>query len=165
MSFAYPAVLVLLVAPAMLLAWVWRREGPRVALPFDHGRQAPGQAWKALIGLARKETDRQMKREILQKLSIMNDDDAVAYAIKRFENAARHVHEPILFARVALAVSGPQERWQPASAQMALDVNGDPVRAEAQADTMLEAIDLVVDRVREQLRHRHERRLARRRPA
>ncbi len=93
------------------------------------------------------------------------DDDAVAYAIKRFENVARHVHEPILFARVALAVSGPQERWQPASAQMALDVNGDPVRAEAQADTMLEAIDLVVDRVREQLRHRHERRLARRRPA
>ncbi len=93
------------------------------------------------------------------------DDDAVAYAIKRFENVARHVHEPILFARIALAVSGPQERWQPASAQMALDVNGDPVRAEAQADTMLEAIDLVVDRAREQLRHRHERRLARRRPA
>jgi Ca-activated chloride channel family protein len=37
MSFASPFVLVLLVIPLLLLVWVWRRSGGRVALPFDHG--------------------------------------------------------------------------------------------------------------------------------
>lgn len=91
------------------------------------------------------------------------DDDAVAYALKRFENVAHHVHEPILFARVAVTRTGEPDRWHPSEVQLALDVNGDMVRAEATADTMIEAIDLAVDRIREQLRHRHERRLARRR--
>lgn len=91
------------------------------------------------------------------------DDDAVTYALKRFESVTRHVHEPILFARMALTGTGENERWHPVSTQLALDINGDMVRAEAQAETMIEAIDLVVARVREQLRHRHERRLARRR--
>lgn len=40
---------------------------------------------KALIGLAKKETDRQMKREILQKLSVMGDDDAIAYMLEILE--------------------------------------------------------------------------------
>ena len=40
MSFAYPLVLLLLVVPLLLLGWVWRRTGGRVALPFDHGGQA-----------------------------------------------------------------------------------------------------------------------------
>lgn len=40
---------------------------------------------KALIGLARKETDRQLKREILQKLSVMGNDDAVAYMLEILE--------------------------------------------------------------------------------
>ena len=93
------------------------------------------------------------------------DDDAVEYALKRFANITRRIHEPILFARVALEAGGqrPQERWQPISTQMALDINGDQLRAEAQAATITEAIDLAADRVREQLRHRHERWLARRR--
>ncbi len=42
MSFAYPAVLVLLVVPVALIAWVWRRTSGRVALPFDHGGQSSG---------------------------------------------------------------------------------------------------------------------------
>jgi hypothetical protein len=40
---------------------------------------------KALIGLARKETDRKMKKEILQKLSVMGSDDAVAYMLEILE--------------------------------------------------------------------------------
>ena len=40
---------------------------------------------KALIGLARKETDRQMKKEILQKLSVMGNEDAVQYMLEILE--------------------------------------------------------------------------------
>lgn len=40
---------------------------------------------KALIDLAKKETNRELKREILKKLSIMNDDDAVAYMLQILE--------------------------------------------------------------------------------
>lgn len=40
---------------------------------------------KALIGLARKETDRRMKKQILQKLSVMGSDDAVAYMLEILE--------------------------------------------------------------------------------
>jgi Ca-activated chloride channel family protein len=52
MSFTYPALLFLLVLPALLAMWVWRREGNRIALPFDHGRQRAGRRWHFLIGLA-----------------------------------------------------------------------------------------------------------------
>jgi HEAT repeat protein len=40
---------------------------------------------KALIGLAKKETDRQMKKEILQKLSVMGNEDAVQYMLEILE--------------------------------------------------------------------------------
>jgi tetratricopeptide (TPR) repeat protein len=40
---------------------------------------------KALIQLARNEKDRQLKKEILQKLSVMNNDDAVAYMLEILE--------------------------------------------------------------------------------
>ena len=51
-AFAYPAVLLLLVIPALLVMWVWRRAGGEVALPMDYGHQASGRGWKALINLA-----------------------------------------------------------------------------------------------------------------
>jgi tetratricopeptide (TPR) repeat protein len=40
---------------------------------------------KALIGLAKKETNREMKKEILQKLSVMGSDDAVTYMLEILE--------------------------------------------------------------------------------
>jgi len=52
MSFAYPAVLVLLVAPVALVAWVCRRTSGRVALPFDHGGQSSGRGWAIALGMA-----------------------------------------------------------------------------------------------------------------
>lgn len=51
-SFAHPWVLFLLVAPALLLAWVWRHPGHRVALPFDHGGQPEGRGWRFVLNLA-----------------------------------------------------------------------------------------------------------------
>jgi Ca-activated chloride channel homolog len=52
LSFAYPAVLVLLIAPLALIAWVWRRTSGRVAFPFDHGGQSSGRVWAVALGLA-----------------------------------------------------------------------------------------------------------------
>jgi Ca-activated chloride channel family protein len=52
MSFAYPAVLVLLAIPVLIIAWVWRRTGGRVALPMDHGGQSSGRFWAIVLGLA-----------------------------------------------------------------------------------------------------------------
>jgi Ca-activated chloride channel family protein len=50
MSFQYPYVLLLLPAAAFLLAFVWRRKGRRVVLPFDFGRKGSGWGWRSLIG-------------------------------------------------------------------------------------------------------------------
>ncbi|MEX1095579.1 MAG: VWA domain-containing protein [Planctomycetales bacterium] len=44
MSFTHPAVLFLLVVPALLLGWIWRRSGERIVLPLDHGG-APRGRW------------------------------------------------------------------------------------------------------------------------
>ena len=52
MNFTYPPVLFLLVVPAALLVWTWRREGRRLVLPFDHGRQTGGGVWRAVINIA-----------------------------------------------------------------------------------------------------------------
>jgi Ca-activated chloride channel homolog len=52
MSFAYPSVLALLAAPVLLIAWVWRRESGRVALPLDHGGQSRGRRWALTLGIA-----------------------------------------------------------------------------------------------------------------
>jgi Ca-activated chloride channel homolog len=52
MSFAYPAVLMVLAGPVLLLAWVWRRSSGRVALPFDHGGQRSGRGWAITLALA-----------------------------------------------------------------------------------------------------------------
>jgi Ca-activated chloride channel family protein len=50
--FATPWLLLLLVVPAGLLIWTWRREGRRLVLPFDHGQQHSGRRWRALITCA-----------------------------------------------------------------------------------------------------------------
>jgi Ca-activated chloride channel homolog len=52
MSFLHPIVLLLLVIPAGLLFWIWRRDGRRIVLPFDHGRPGSGWGWRAGLGAA-----------------------------------------------------------------------------------------------------------------
>lgn len=52
MSFAHPYVLALLIVPILLIVRAWKRDGRRVVLPFDHGRQRRGLGWKILIDVA-----------------------------------------------------------------------------------------------------------------
>lgn len=50
--FRHESVLLLLVLPAALLVWTWRRRGRAVALPFDHGGAASGTWLKHLLTAA-----------------------------------------------------------------------------------------------------------------
>jgi Ca-activated chloride channel family protein len=51
-SFAHPGILFFLIVPAGLVAWVWRRRGRRLVLPFDHGRHRKGRRWYVLVSIA-----------------------------------------------------------------------------------------------------------------
>lgn len=52
LSFAYPLVLVALVIPLAMIAWVWKRHGRRTVLPFDHAGNTAGRRWMIPINLA-----------------------------------------------------------------------------------------------------------------
>ena len=52
MSFTYPLVLVLLIIPAMLAAWIWTHRGGRLVLPFDHGVQPSGRVLRIALDFA-----------------------------------------------------------------------------------------------------------------
>lgn len=51
-SFRNPALLALLVLPAALLMWTWRRRGRAVALPFDHADPPSGRLLGTLLRCA-----------------------------------------------------------------------------------------------------------------
>lgn len=50
MSFGHPWVLFLLLVPAAILMWGWRRTGNRLMLPFDYGMQGRGRWLSILLG-------------------------------------------------------------------------------------------------------------------
>jgi len=52
MNLLHPWVLLLLIAPVVLLVWVWRRAGRRIVLPFDHGLPGSGWGWRLVLGTA-----------------------------------------------------------------------------------------------------------------
>ena len=52
MPFRHPQVLFLLLVPAALLLWTWRRRGGEVVLPLDHARAGGGTALRFLVGAA-----------------------------------------------------------------------------------------------------------------
>lgn len=91
------------------------------------------------------------------------DDDALAYAVDRIGAVTDEIGEPVLFARVKLTRAADPARARPALAQVALDVNGEMVRAHVAAHVMREAIDLLQQRLRNKLEHRAEHRRAERR--
>jgi ribosome-associated translation inhibitor RaiA len=89
-------------------------------------------------------------------------DHDVDYALKRIEAVMDLIGAPVLFVRVRLSRDDDPQRMRPSLAQATLDVNGQLIRAQVAADTMTEAIDLLADRLRDQIQHRSERLRARR---
>lgn len=84
--------------------------------------------------------------------------DAVAYAQERIGRLAEIIDEPILFARVKLTHASDPTRKRPEFAQAFLDVNGDAVRAQVAAGSMLEAIDVLQSHLRSRIEQRASRR-------
>ncbi len=50
--FRHPEVLMLLVLPAALLAWIWRRRGASIVLPFDNASNTRSTRWAFLVRAA-----------------------------------------------------------------------------------------------------------------
>lgn len=87
---------------------------------------------------------------------------SIEYATKRLETVLDQIGAPVLFVQAKLTQAADPARERPARARATIDVNGDLVRGQVRATTMTEAIDLLADRLRDQLQHRSERRRARR---
>lgn len=90
-------------------------------------------------------------------------EDDLDYARRRLTPVVKKITEPVLLVRIKLTLSGDPGRSRPAIAQVMVDINGDLVRAHNAAETMPVAIDLVRERLQDQLDHRSQRRQARRR--
>jgi ribosome-associated translation inhibitor RaiA len=84
------------------------------------------------------------------------------YAKAKVAAVTAKFHVPILFARVKLTRSANPSARRPALAQVNVEVNGQPIRAQVAAESMREAVDLLVARLQSRLHHAAETRAARR---
>jgi ribosomal subunit interface protein len=73
------------------------------------------------------------------------------YAGQKIGHVCHYAHEPVLSAHVVLTLAADPARQRPAIAEATLDVNGTSVRAQVAAEEMLEAVDLLEDRLRRRL--------------
>jgi ribosome-associated translation inhibitor RaiA len=81
---------------------------------------------------------------------------AVDYAADKVARLYRYTNEPVMAAHAVLTVSADPARTRPAIAEVGLEFAGSRVRAQAAGTTPAEAVDLVVDRLRNALlQHRH----------
>jgi ribosome-associated translation inhibitor RaiA len=87
---------------------------------------------------------------------------AAEYAHSKIGELGRYTRRPVLRARVKLSRHRDAAVQRPVVAQANLDVDGRPVRAQVEADTAREAIDLLAARVRRSLERAAEHGAARR---
>lgn len=76
---------------------------------------------------------------------------AAEYARSKIGELTRYASRPVLHARVRLTRHRDPAVQRPVVAQANLDVDGRPVRAQVQADTAREAVDLLAARLRRRL--------------
>ncbi len=109
---------------------------------------------------------RSMVREPEIQIAVVHGEveaSTLEYAKKKVGAVLRLAPAPVLFARVTLAHEDAPGMQRPAVAKASLDVNGRPVRGHVAAGTETEAIDLLVDKLRQGLETLAEKRQARRR--
>ena len=75
-------------------------------------------------------------------------EGAVSFAVQRVSSLLKMAPEPVLFARVKLAMAADPAAGRPAVAQVSVDLNGRLVRAQAAGETMREATGHACDRLR-----------------
>jgi ribosomal subunit interface protein len=76
---------------------------------------------------------------------------AKQYAIDKVTQLVRFTRRPVLFVQVKLTLEPNPARERPAVAEASLDVNGKPVRAHVAAHDLMEAVDLLEERLRRRL--------------
>jgi ribosome-associated translation inhibitor RaiA/cold shock CspA family protein len=143
--------------------------GPEVAVPgmkcrVRHGwivEQWPLEAERPTAEVAVGEEGKRLALETVVGRNVGQVE--VDYAHERLGQLASRLGEPVLFARVKLDVDPDPARSRPARAEALLDLNGDALRAHVAAHTLREAVDLLEERLVDQLQHRHARREALRR--
>lgn len=86
--------------------------------------------------------------------------DAVDYARVKIAHAARHGSAPAIHAVVRLTQEADPAQERPAIAEATLDLSGTVIRAHVAATTMLEAIDLLDERLRRRIDEGEDRRRA-----
>ena len=89
--------------------------------------------------------------------------DIKDYLRRKISRVADLAPAPILFARAQLDITDNPAVERPVEARAALDVNGAKVRARVTATEPNEAVDLLESKLRDELEHLAEHRLARRR--
>jgi ribosome-associated translation inhibitor RaiA len=82
------------------------------------------------------------------------------HAIDQVGRVVERIGDPVLGVTVRLGRSTDPARERGATATATIDVDGWPVRARADAAELRDAVDLLVDRLRDRLRHLDEQRLA-----
>lgn len=83
-------------------------------------------------------------------------DTVKQYATDKVTQLTRYTNRPILFAQVKLTLETNPRLERPALAEATLDLNGQPVRAHVAGHDLMEAVDLLEDRLRRRLdRHNH----------
>lgn len=81
---------------------------------------------------------------------------AKQYATDKITQLTRYTHRPILFAQVKLTLGANPRLDRPALAEATVNLNGQPVRAHVAGHDLMEAVDLLEDRLRRRLdRHNH----------
>ncbi len=86
-------------------------------------------------------------------------DGVKQYAADKVTALVRYTKRPILFAQIRLVLETKPSLDRPALAEATLDVNGQPVRAHVAGHDLLEAVDLLEERLRRRLdrqAHHHD---------
>ena len=79
------------------------------------------------------------------------------YAVHKIESVLLLAHAPVLSAHLVLSLDGEHALDHRAHIEIGLDVNGTPIRAKIAAAGVLEAADLVQERLRRRLTHVRDR--------
>lgn len=143
-------------ADGMAVAW-WPRQGGSAGLEV-RSRIAHGEIveqWQSETHEA--EAVLPASGTVLEPELVADDgvpEDAKVQATTAVVHLVERLREPVLFARVKLSWEPDPARSRPAVIQVALDVDGDLVRAQAAAPTMPEALDRLVHRLHDRLEHR-----------
>ncbi len=140
------------------VGWEPEVEGPRLTVRCRVARGEIAEQWTSELAPSETVPSLGGAPSVALQAAGRVGEGAKARALKVVGRVVDRVEEPVLFARVKLAVEPDPARARPARAEATLDVDGDLVRAHVASRSLTEAIDLLEHRLRDQLEHRARRR-------